>query len=329
VNDGGANVVNLRSIKTLGGSNNFEIGNTFAGGGTWAFNAGITDVSNDGLEIRDVTNGATRMVIQQTGNVGIGTTNIEAWASSHRALQIGGQTSIMSNTSEGAGSAVYFTQGGYYDGAWKYRNTASDEATRFYMTNGTFAVSTAPAGDPDAALTWSDRLFINNTGAVGIGTATPTASTMVTINDNQGDNSAGLLNIIASNASDWAFRSSNGTQVFQAYTNSSGNFQGTGQFTDGSSKELKKDFEQVGSSELIDKLKLLTFQEWTYNADEDATERHFGPFAEDFNTIFGLGNSKGISAGDMAGLSLAIIKEQQAQIEDLQERIKIQEEKTK
>ncbi|PIU87102.1 hypothetical protein COS66_02630, partial [Candidatus Berkelbacteria bacterium CG06_land_8_20_14_3_00_43_10] len=219
--------------------------------------------------------------------------------------------------------------GGYYDGAWKYRNTASDEATRFYMTNGTFAVSTAPAGDPDAALTWSDRLFINNTGAVGIGTATPTASTMVTINDNQGDNSAGLLNIIASNASDWAFRSSNGTQVFQAYTNSSGNFQGTGQFTDGSSKELKKDFEQVGSSELIDKLKLLTFQEWTYNADEDAIERHFGPFAEDFNTIFGLGNSKGISAGDMAGLSLAIIKEQQAQIEDLQERIKIQEEKTK
>ncbi|PIS07278.1 hypothetical protein COT79_00085 [Candidatus Berkelbacteria bacterium CG10_big_fil_rev_8_21_14_0_10_43_14] len=85
----------------------------------------------------------------------------------------------------------------------------------------------------------------------------------------------------------------------------------------------------MGSSELIDKLKLLTFQEWTYNADEDAIERHFGPFAEDFNTIFGLGNSKGISAGDMAGLSLAIIKEQQAQIEDLQERIKIQEEKTK
>ena len=75
VNDGGLNVVNLQLVKTTGGNNNLTIGNTFAGGSTFAINAGITGVDNGGLEIRDVDAGAARMVIQKTtGNVGIGIT---------------------------------------------------------------------------------------------------------------------------------------------------------------------------------------------------------------------------------------------------------------
>ena len=76
INDNGVNVVNLQLVKTIGGSNNLTIGNTFSGGSTFALNAGITAVANGGFEVRDVDAGVARMVIQKTtGNVGIGDTS--------------------------------------------------------------------------------------------------------------------------------------------------------------------------------------------------------------------------------------------------------------
>jgi len=75
VNDAGYNMVGLRVMKTIGGANTLEIGNNFSGGSTFAFNAGIIGVSNGGLDIRDVGNAASRLVITPTGNVGIGTTD--------------------------------------------------------------------------------------------------------------------------------------------------------------------------------------------------------------------------------------------------------------
>ena len=64
----------LHLYQAIGGVNTLTLGTGFGSGNTFAINPFITGVSNGGLSIRDVTNGADRLVIQySTGNVGIGT----------------------------------------------------------------------------------------------------------------------------------------------------------------------------------------------------------------------------------------------------------------
>jgi len=66
----------LHLYQAIGGVNTLTLDTGFVSGNTFAINPFITGVSNGGLSIRDVTNGADRLVIQySTGNVGIGTIN--------------------------------------------------------------------------------------------------------------------------------------------------------------------------------------------------------------------------------------------------------------
>ena len=51
-------------------------------------------------------------------------------------------------------------------------------------------------------------------------------------------------------------------------------------------------------------------------------EKHFTPMAEDFNELFGLGNDKGMSPNDVAGIALQAIKELSERIELLEAQIK-------
>ncbi len=84
-----------------------------------------------------------------------------------------------------------------------------------------------------------------------------------------------------------------------------GNLFLTGSVVDGSSRELKEDFQPVDVREVLEGVLNLEITNWKYKR---AGERHIGPVAEDFQAIFGLGDGKHISLTDGQGIALAAIQ---------------------
>ena len=86
-----------------------------------------------------------------------------------------------------------------------------------------------------------------------------------------------------------------------------------GTWTNGSSRTFKENFESLDSQELLTKISNLPVQAWQY---KDSPERHIGPVSEDFVEAFDVGtvqdgrrDDKYLSAGDVAGVALAGVKE--------------------
>ncbi len=86
-----------------------------------------------------------------------------------------------------------------------------------------------------------------------------------------------------------------------------------GTWTNASSKSLKDRFEEINKNDLLSKIEQLDVKVWYY---KETNERHIGPFAEDFYQAFGTGVldeptylGKSLAASDVAGVSLAAVKE--------------------
>ena len=96
--------------------------------------------------------------------------------------------------------------------------------------------------------------------------------------------------------------------------------------TEGSSRLGKENFIAVDGQALLARLEALPITSWNYKTDAP-DERHIGPAAEDFYAAFGLGfDDRHIAPLDTAGVALAAIKAQQAEITALREsNSKIQE----
>jgi len=77
-------------------------------------------------------------------------------------------------------------------------------------------------------------------------------------------------------------------------------------FNNVSSRTVKTDFEPVGGADILSKVASLPVSSWSYKSDPEA--RHIGPMAEDFKSVFGLGNGQHINLVDATGISLAAIK---------------------
>lgn len=80
-----------------------------------------------------------------------------------------------------------------------------------------------------------------------------------------------------------------------------------GTWTNASSVDLKENFSPISQEEILSKINQLNLTTWNYKS-ENGSNRHLGPTAEDFYSIFNLGNSKGISTIDPAGVALAGIQ---------------------
>ncbi|HEX8394039.1 MAG TPA: tail fiber domain-containing protein [Longimicrobium sp.] len=83
---------------------------------------------------------------------------------------------------------------------------------------------------------------------------------------------------------------------------------GTGTMTCSSSRTFKRNFAEVNGEDLLTRMRTVPVNTWSY-IGEEGNVRHMGPFAEDFNAAFGLGNDpKGIGHQDIDGVNFAAIR---------------------
>jgi hypothetical protein len=128
---------------------------------------------------------AVRMTVDGSGNVGIGVTP-NTWASGTTALQVKG-VNLYSFT----GVNNFLSSNAYYDGvAWKYQGGGN--AAQYQLQNAEHIWYGAASGSTGGTISWLERMRIDSSGNVGIGTSSPTSR--VTISSGQFTSPA--LNII-------------------------------------------------------------------------------------------------------------------------------------
>lgn len=76
----------------------------------------------------------------------------------------------------------------------------------------------------------------------------------------------------------------------------------------GSSRNIKTDIDRIDDEEILKKLAELDIYEWSYK-QQDGDVRHIGPMAEDFYSVFNIGeNERTIGTLDPSGVALAAIR---------------------
>jgi hypothetical protein len=132
--------------------------------GNYSANIGTTSATNLGFGTSDTL----RMLLDSSGNLGLGVTP-SAWSSgSGRAIEIGpSATGFLFNDSNNTnlGSNAYFNAG------WKYQ-TSSVGASRYAQSSGGHSWFIAPSGTAGNAITFTTAMTLDGSGNLGVGTTT-------------------------------------------------------------------------------------------------------------------------------------------------------------
>ena len=107
----------------------------------------------------------TAITVDSSQNVGIGITP-SSWGLGQGELQVGYGALYNAGTGQSG-----FTTNLYYNAGWKY--IGADAALQYYQYTGAHIWTTAPTGTAGAAATLTERMRIDSSGNVGIGTNSP------------------------------------------------------------------------------------------------------------------------------------------------------------
>jgi hypothetical protein len=157
-------------------------GNMFGatGSGYWvsgnnAYGAGINGDGSTGNVLKFHSSNAERMRLDASGNLGLAVTP-SAWASSWKALQIGGQSLARSVSGAGDWTMAFNAYFDTTDSRWEYLYTG-DSSVRYSQTGaGIHAWYTSGSGGGTAnnPITFTQAMTLNSSGVLLVGTTTTT-----------------------------------------------------------------------------------------------------------------------------------------------------------
>ena len=128
------------------------------------------DRGSHSLTLSDSDGTGEILRIDTSGKVGIGVTPKTDWHTGYNAIQIGQSSAFFAN---GAADEVFMSQNARWtSGSWKYNSSGT--AALFDMQSGNTRWRRAASGSEDGTISWSDSMFIDTSGHVGIGTTSPT-----------------------------------------------------------------------------------------------------------------------------------------------------------
>jgi hypothetical protein len=180
-----------------GGGNQGAI--VFADGNTGTDRYGGSISYNGADEMKFFTSTTERMRIDSSGNLGISGAP-DLWYTGYIGVNIGYSSAIFSNNSASDTNVTALVQNAYLNSgatAWIYKR--SDEANMLQLVNGEYRFYQASSGTAGNSISWNQNMTIDNSGNVGIGTASPGAKLEVVDSNNyakmgdlQGDSTMSL-----------------------------------------------------------------------------------------------------------------------------------------
>jgi len=263
-----------------------------------------------------------RMRITSSGNVGIGI-NPQWTLANYRTLELSDIGLIYA----GSGNMA-FVNNGYYDGAWKYKQSAYP-ATLYSTDSGAHQFYTAGISDPGAVISWSEKMRITNQGSVLIGASSTSGVARLEVTGAMYAKGSGSViyfdsqNTSVINA--WYAASAqirlynNGYGIIGYFTESNG------AYTAASDYNMKKNIvDSSNALDIVSKIKVRSY-------DWKATDIHepFGVVAQELYEVAPTYVSKpidddskwGVSKAEMVPMLIKAIQEQQQQIEELKSLI--------
>jgi len=277
-------------------SDGITIKNTATGGGRFSLgsSANSSGIGGGKFFLVDQTSGLVRLVVNSTGDVGIGTTTptellfVKKDQNAVTRLHLENLTNgtaafpiFESKNDAGRVLQLGITSSGYTT----VNGIAANESV--VQSNGSNVVMhTSGTGVLRFQTASAERMRIDASGNVGIGTTSP----------------------------------SNPLEMGSGAHVTAG-----GTWTNASSKELKENFADVNSRAVLDRVVDLPIRAWNYKNENDSV-RHIGPVAEEFHEQFGLGgDDKSIGTIDADGVALAaiqglyqIVQEKNCRIDELE-----------
>ena len=108
------------------------------------------------------------MILDASGNVGIGQVPATDWSASYDVLQVGAQGVMFAHTAGGGDASNWVTNNAYVStGGWKALST--NEASHYQQKNGEHYWSNAPSVSAGSGLSFTNRMKLDSSGNVLVG----------------------------------------------------------------------------------------------------------------------------------------------------------------